>query len=138
MIGRKKEKKERVKKEKIGLFKRLRNFIIKIFYKFYNSKLGIKFRELLEWIYKGIEKSIRFELMLVFAICFVAAFFFYGFANNILSRDRTITRLEYDYGEIQQRASDISSRLSSDYEYNQINGLEDEEAIKNILNEIEL
>ena len=135
MIGRKKEKKEKVKKEKIGLFKRLKNFIIKIFYKFYNSKLGIKFRELLEWIYKGIEKSIRFELMLVFAICFVAAFFFYGFANNILSRDRTITRLEYDYGEIQQRASDISSRLSSDYEYNQINGLEDEEAIKNILNE---
>lgn len=103
-------------------------------YKLYNSKLGIKIRELLEWVYIRIEKSIRFELMVVFAICFVASFLFYGFANNMLSRDKTITNLEYDYGEIQQRASDISYRLSSEYEDNEITGLDDEEAIKNILN----
>ncbi|MGG7143011.1 sensor histidine kinase [Clostridium nigeriense] len=134
MIGRKKEKKESVEKKKVGLLKRLKNFNLKIFYKFYNSKLGIKSREILEYVYRRIEKSIRFELMVVFAICFVASFLFYGFANNMLSRDKTITNIEYDYGEIQQRASDLSNRLSSEYENEEINGLEDEKTIESILN----
>lgn len=135
MIGRKKEKKEKVKKEKVGFFKRIKKLILRIFYKFYNSKLGIKFRELLEWVYRRIEKSIRFELMLVFGICFVASFFFYGFANNLLARDKTITKLEYDYGAIQDNANYIAKSLSGDYGYNEIQGLEDEETINNILND---
>ena len=87
MIGKKKE--EKVKKERVGLIKGIRNLILKIFYKLYNSRLGVKIREILEWIYRRIEKSIRFELMLVFAICFLAAFMFYGFANNVLSKNKT-------------------------------------------------
>lgn len=123
-----------MKKEKVGLFKRLKRFTINIFYKLYNSKLGIKFRDLLEWIYKRIEKSIRFELVVVFGICFVASFFFYGFANNMLSRNITVDKLEYDYGEIQDRVNYIAKSLSGDYGHYEINGLEDEETIINILN----
>ena len=133
MIGRKKEKKEIVKKEKSGMFKRLRNFFFRLIYKFYNSKLGVKLRELLEWLYRRIEKSIRFELMVVFAICFVASYLFYGFANNMLAKNRTITRIEYDSGQIQSNAYSIAKNLSGEHGY-EVNGLDDENAIKEILN----
>ena len=118
MIGRKKEKKEKSKG-----------------YNFYNSKLGVKFRDFLEWIYRRIEKSIRFELMVVFAICFLAAFFFYGFANNMLSRNYTVSNLKYDYSSIQEKANYIAKSLNGEYGDKEISRLEDEEAIKNILNE---
>ena len=126
MIG--KKKKEKVKKERVGLIKGIRNLILKIFYKLYNSRLGVKIREILEWIYRRIEKSIRFELMLVFAICFLAAFMFYGFANNVLSKNKTITNLEYDTGEVQSQANSIAKELSGEY------GYEIEEQIKEVLN----
>ncbi|MDI9218535.1 sensor histidine kinase [Clostridium tertium] len=131
MIG--KKKKEKVKKERVGLIKGIRNLILKIFCKLYNSILGVKIREVLEWIYIRIEKSIRFELMLVFAICFLAAFMFYGFANNVLSKNKTITNLEYDIGEVQSHANSIAKELSGEYGY-KIEGLKEEEQIKELLN----
>ncbi|MBD7915908.1 HAMP domain-containing protein [Clostridium sp. Sa3CUN1] len=130
MIGRKNKNQ---KKEKIGLIQILKNLILRIIYKFYNSKLGIKIRSFLEWIYRRIEKSIRFELMVVFAICFLASFLFYGFANNMLVKDRTITRIEYDSAQIQSNAYSIAQNLSGGYGY-EVNGLEDEIAINEILN----
>lgn len=109
----------------------------KIFYKVNNSKLGIKISELMEWVFRRIEKSIRFELMVVFAICFIASFLFYSFANNMLAENRTITRLEYDSGEIQSKAYSIAKELSGEYDYNhsdRIKGLDDERGIKDLLN----
>ena len=141
MIGRKKEK---VKKERVGIIKRFKNLGLKIFYKFYNSKLGIKIKKILEWLFINIEKSIRFELMVVFGICFVAAFLFYGFSNKMLSENKTITRIEYNSEEIKSRADYIAKELSTseddDYNYSsdaheyKVNGLNDEQAIMNILN----
>lgn len=141
MIGREKQKKEKIKKERIGIFKRLKRLVIRIFYKFYNSRLGIKIRELLEWILKNIEKSIRFELMVVFAICFVASFLFYGFANNMLAKNRTVTRIEYAAEEIQSKANSVVRGLVSKEKYYNsktqsygIKGLDDKEAIMEVLN----
>ncbi len=141
MIGRKKEKKEKVKKEKVGIFKRLKGLVIKIFYKFYNSRLGSKIRKILEWLLKNIEKSIRFELMVVFAVCFVAAFLFYGFSNNMLAKNRTVTRIEYDSEDIQYKANSVARELISNENYYNSNtesygikGLNDEEAIMEVLN----
>ena len=131
MIG--KKKKEKIKKERVGLINGIRNLILKIFYKLYNSRLGVKIREILEWIYRRIEKSIRFELMLVFAICFLAAFMFYGFANNVLSKNKTITNLEYDTGEVQSQANSIAKELSGEYGY-EIESIKEEEQIKEVLN----
>ena len=140
MIGRR-NKKEKIKKEKVGIFKRLKKLLIRIFYKSYNSRLGLKIREVLDWILKNIEKSIRFELMVVFTICFVASFLFYGFANNMLAKNRTVTRIEYASEEIQSKANYIARELISkeDYYNNnsqsyRIKGLDDKEAIMEVLN----
>ncbi len=138
MIGRKKEQK---KKEKIGFLKRIKNLFKRMFYKIYNSKIGLKVRGVFDWILRNIEKSIRFELMVVFAICFATAFLFYGFSNKMLAKNRVSTRIEYDLGEIQSKANSIARELtSSENSYNatnnspKINGLDDEEAITDILN----
>ena len=134
MIGRKNKKDknsnekntEKIKKEKVGLVTRFRNFLKRIFYRFYNSRLGATIKDLCEWLYKNIEKSIRFELMVVFAICFVASFFFYGFANNMLAKNRTITNIEYDIGSIQSTANNIARDLSNN---ESIAGLSDKATI---------
>ncbi len=141
MIGKQKEKKEKIKKERVGLIKRLKKLVVNIFYKFYNSRFGSIIRRILEWLLKNIEKSIRFELMVVFAICFVAAFLFYGFANNILAQNRTVTKIQYDSEDIQYKANSVARELiSSEYYYDSntesygIKGLEDKVAIMDVLN----
>ncbi|MPM24261.1 Sensor histidine kinase RcsC [bioreactor metagenome] len=136
MIGRKKKekkgKKEKLEKDSTKSIGSSGNFIVRIISKFYNSKIGMRIREVFEWIYKRIEKSIRFELMVVFGICFFLSFMFYGFANNMLSQNKTITNLEYNIGEIQSEANNIAKRLSGEYG-EEIDGLKDETKIKGIL-----
>lgn len=121
---------EKVKKEKIGVFKRLKIFFLKRLYKISNSKFGLKIKGILEWILRKIEKSIRFELMVVFAICFIVAFLFYGFANKILAENRTITNIEYDLEGIKSKAYNIAKELSSLNNYNEDQAYEGEVAIE--------
>lgn len=127
MIGKKKKEKE----QKQSLLK-------KLFYKFYNSKLGVKIRKLFDWLHERIEKSIRFEIIVVFLICFVISFFFYGFAKGILSREVTTSNLEYDVESIAQNAIYLRNDLtSSNYSYDEnkgISSLKDEEKINEVLN----
>ena len=127
MIGKKKKEKE----QKQSLLKR-------IFYKLYNSKLGIKVRNLADWLHERIEKSIRFEIIVVFLICFVSSFFFYGFAKGILSREVTTSNLEYDVESIKENVIYLRNDLTeSSYSYDEnkgINSLEDKEKINEVLN----
>lgn len=51
-----------------------------------------------------IEKSIRFELMVVVGICFIASFIFYGFSNDILKEERQDAQIIYNYDEIEYTA----------------------------------
>ncbi|ATD56251.1 two-component sensor histidine kinase [Clostridium chauvoei] len=111
----------------------MENLIIRLFYKIHDSKLGRLLRKYLDWILKKVEKSIRFELVVVFGICFLSAFMFYGFANNLLAREHTNTRLEYDYGSIQSNANNIINILSNQETY-PIKGLSDNKLIEEILN----
>ncbi|MGL5379463.1 ATP-binding protein [Clostridium sp.] len=108
------------KKEKVSFIKRIDNFLIRILNKISNSRLGLKIKELLDWIFKKIEKSIRFELMVVFGICFLIAFMFYGFANNLLARNETRTILQYDYGSMQSDVERIVENLNSINEYEEM------------------
>ena len=142
MIGRKKEKGEKLKKEKVGFFKKLKNSLLKIFYRLSNSMLGAKIKRIFEWVLREIEKSIRFELMVVFALCFIVSFLFYGFANNVLAKNRTVTSIEYNLDSIQAKAYNIAKELSYRDEYYEditddklIDGIEDEDSINNILNQ---
>ena len=126
MIGKKKKEKEK----KQSLLKR-------IFYKFYNSKLGVKFRSLADWLHERIEKSIRFEIIVVFLICFVISFFFYGFAKNILSREVTTSNLEYDVESVRSNANILRQELTLSNEFygnKGISSLKDEEKINEVLN----
>lgn len=154
MIGKKKKNKENSKKEKLKIIERFKKYISSICYKFYNSKLGSKVRKILEWVLRKVEKSIRFELMIVIAGCFIVAFLFYGFANRILAENRTVTTIEYDLDGIQLKANNIATKLSSGEKYYSseteidgindldevndlegIDGLNDEKSIMNILND---
>lgn len=98
------------------------------------AKRNKKIKSIFEWIYKEIEKSIRFEIMVVFGICFLLSFLFYGFANNVLSKDRTVSNIEYNVEEIKQTASGISKRLNGEYE-EELSGFQDTEKINKVLND---
>ena len=52
--------------------------------------------DLVSYIKEKIEKSIRFELMMVVGICFLISFIFYSFTNNILKREYTESKITYD------------------------------------------
>lgn len=135
MIGRSKrnEKINNKEKEDKNPNNSSKKFIFKIINKLYNSKIGRKIKKNLEWIYKKIEQSIRFEIMVVFGICFVISFLFYGFANNILSRNEEISNLEYDVSSVKESANSIAMQLNGDYG-DEISGLDDKEIIQDILN----
>lgn len=82
-------------------------------------------------IKKKIEKSIRFELMLVISICFIISFFFYSFTNNFLKREYTEPQISYDYDAVERLASDLAGEIE---EQNLL--LTDKEAIDETLNEV--
>ena len=82
-------------------------------------------------IKKKIEKSIRFELMLVIGICFLISFFFFSFTNNFLKRDYTEPQITYDYDAVERLASDLAEEIE-----NQQILLTDTEAIYEILDSI--
>ena len=104
---------EKVKKQ--GFKKGIKNFFMKIFYRFSNSVIFLKGKEIFNWILKNVRKSIRFELVVVFGICFLVAFIFYGVANNILSEVKAITTIEYDYEILKDKASNLAKTLSQSY-----------------------
>lgn len=82
-------------------------------------------------IKKKIEKSIRFELMLVISICFVLSFFFYSFTNNLLKREYTEPQISYDYDAVERLASDLADEIE---EQNLL--LNDKQTINEILNQV--
>ena len=86
---------------------------------------------LISTIKKKIEKSIRFELMLVIAICFLISFFFYSYTNNFLKREYTEPQISYDYNSVERLASDLGNEIE-----NQNLLLDDKEEIYNILNTV--
>lgn len=139
MIGRKKvkEQKNNEVKEKViepkkrksiftWPFRLVIKILKRIFKKFMNSALGIKLMELSNYIYERIQKSIRFELVIVFAICFALSVLFYSFSGRMLSKNQTVSNLAYDIDSIKSRASTLAER---------INGLEEEEVSEDELNE---
>ena len=103
----------------------------KIFEKFMNSKLGIKLKELSNYIYEKIQESIRFELVIVFAICFVLSTIFYSFSGRMLSKNETVSTLAYDIDSIKSRASNLAERINE----LKIEELEEVEVSEDELNE---
>lgn len=90
------------------------------------------FNEVLVSTRVKIEKSIRFELMMVIGMCFLLAFVFYSFTNNHLKKEYTEPQITYDYDSIERAASDLARRIESEENLT----LEDNVEIDRILNEV--
>lgn len=58
-----------------------------------------------------MDKSIRFALVVVFALCFFASFIFYGIANDMLKGTREIQHIEYDSNSILEDADGLAKRI---------------------------
>ncbi|WP_243176791.1 sensor histidine kinase [Clostridium gasigenes] len=105
-----------------GLVNRVKLFARRFWIKFSKSRIGNKINEFIYWLMKRIEKSIRFELMVVFAVCFAISVIFYGISNNILSRDYTSSSIKYDYETIKDKALRLVNEISYEKEKSGHNG----------------
>lgn len=95
-------------------------------------KIFRNFNEVLVNTRVKIEKSIRFELMMVIGICFLLAFVFYSFTNNHLKKEYTEPQITYDYDSIERAASDLARRIESEENLT----LNDNIEIDRILNDV--
>lgn len=81
------------------------------------NKSYIKFLGCIEYmiatIKRKIEKSIRFELMLVIGICFLISLCFYNFTNSFLKREYTEPQISYDYDAVERLASSLGNEIES-------------------------
>lgn len=97
-----------------------------------NSKLLQYTEKLIRSIKKRIEKNIRFELMMVIGICFLVAFIFYSFSNNLFKREHTEPQIKYDYDSIERSANDLAKQIESQENLK----LEDKDKINDILENV--
>ena len=97
--------------KKNGFFRRISEKILR---GIYNSRLLKPFRKYIDALRKKIEKSIRFELMVVIGVCFVVSFLFYGFLNGIMRQEKTSANITYNYNSIEVKARDFVSNIQSD------------------------
>lgn len=81
-----------------------KGFIKKFILKIYNMKIFNPIRKISVKLRKRIEKSIRFEVMAVVAICFIISFIFYAFASDFFVREERYGNIEYDYKSIENSA----------------------------------
>lgn len=91
---------------------------IKIIYRLFNSKM---------------EKSIRFELVVVFGICFLLSFFSYGILNKKFSRSVSSQTIRYYYNHDE----DYYKRIVSELNKNDID-VNKKEEVSNFLKEFSL
>ena len=82
------------------------NLIIRVINKIYKWRIFNPFRKKIEIIMIRIEKSIRFELMVVIAICFVCSFLFYAICNDAFTRNEQQSKVVYDYDTLQSKSKD--------------------------------
>lgn len=73
-----------------------------------------RIEDLVSIVKNKIEKSIRFELMMVVGVCFLLSFIFYSFTNNLLKREYPEPKITYDYDSIERKASELSRQLESE------------------------
>ena len=97
-----------------------------------NSKTIQHIEELASIIKKKIEKSIRFELMMVVGICFLIAFIFYSFTNSFLKKEYNEPKITYDYDSIERSASDLANQIESEKNLS----LKDTDKINSILKNV--
>ena len=89
------------------------NFIKRRLRGIYNSRLFNPARKYLDILKIKIEKSIRFELMVVVGICFISAFMFYAFANDIMRQEKQQANIVYNYQSIESEARNYVDQIAN-------------------------
>ena len=97
-----------------------------------SSPILIFIEDFVSYIKEKIEKSIRFELMMVIGICFLISFIFYSFTNNALKREYNEPQIRYDYDSIERVASDLAKQIESEENLS----LQDNQKIEKILSSV--
>ncbi|WP_180277917.1 MULTISPECIES: HAMP domain-containing sensor histidine kinase [unclassified Clostridium] len=88
-----------------------------------NSKMLQYIEKVVNITKERIEKSIRFELMMVIGICFLISFIFYSFTNSFLKREYNEPKITYDYDSIERTASELAKQIESANDNSKINGI---------------
>lgn len=88
------------------------NFIKRLGKKIYKLKIFNPLRKYIDILMIKIEKSIRFELMVVVGICFAVSFIFYGMANNVMRKEHTNSNIAYNYQEIEYSARNYVNSIN--------------------------
>lgn len=94
-----------------------------------SSPILMFIEELVSYVKEKIEKSIRFELMMVIGICFLISFIFYSFTNNILKREYPESKITYDYDSIEREAGDLAKQIEAESDLS----IKDKDKIQKIL-----
>ena len=84
----------------------------KLLKKIYDLKIFDPIRKYIDRLWERIEKSIRFELMTVIAICFACSALFYVFANDSFSKREEVADVSYDYTSIENEAKEIINEIT--------------------------
>ena len=117
----------------IKLISKKDNILKRLLKHIYRSKFFNPFRKYGDKIMEKIERSIRFEVMMVVAICFVTSFIFYGFMNKAMIKENRIANIEYNYNDIKSSAEYYAEAIQN--EVNEPN-FNEESYFNNLFNEI--
>ncbi|WP_423738976.1 sensor histidine kinase [Clostridium cibarium] len=88
-----------------------RPLIERILKRIYRSRIFNPTRKYFDILREKIEKSIRFEVMVVVAICFVLSFIFYGFLNSAMKSENKQASISYDSQSVENSAKSYVDRL---------------------------
>lgn len=98
----------------------------------FKSKILSNIEKLISSTKERIEKSIRFEIMTVIGVCFLIAFSFYSFTNNLLKHEYTEPQITYEYDSIERTADNLAKQLEADKSVT----LKDKDKINSILDSV--
>lgn len=87
--------------------------IVRLFNRILNLRIFRPLKALWKIFLTKMEKSIRFELVVVFGICFVIAFIAYGISNRYFTSTRSYSRIEYDYSHANSQKKQLINRLKN-------------------------
>ncbi|MBY0756630.1 HAMP domain-containing histidine kinase [Clostridium sardiniense] len=116
-------------------------FRVRIVNKISTLRITKKAKELVAYIDKKIKKSIRFELMILFGVCFLVALLSYGILNDMFRDVKTNAEIRYNYSNIESNAENIMNEIEYKKENEDSNGkqynklkITDSKFFKDILN----
>lgn len=97
-------------------------FRVRIGNKISSLRITKKAKELVAYIDKKIKKSIRFELMILFGVCFLVALLSYGILNDMFRDVKTNAEIRYNYSNIESNAQNIINEVEYKKEHEDSSG----------------